>query len=390
VISDNAHTDLGRLFEMLADALDVPPEIDSALKEKYEQLASWVRFENEDRMRTDSEIYPQGSRNIGTMISPLRAGQDYDCDIVYVRHLLRASVSQRELKQQVGEQLVRFLRWLEMSALEAPQLKEGSRCWTLRWAHRFHIDILPALPGDAANNRHFGEHHLWITDRELRYWQSSNPKGFAAWFKSRAELALQKAVDERALASKVEIEPIPQDSVKSPLQRLVQLLKRHRDLFYEGDPDDRPSSIIVTTLAAKAYNSELTVYDALRLVVPRMRNHVVLRAGVHWVANPTNHEENFADRWATDPTRAVRFFDWLTRVEEDLGAVHNARALDRVTDAASRGWGIEPARTAARKLGDALRAQRASGKLRMSTETGALGTVGSVAVPAHTFFGRKA
>ena len=53
---------------------------------------------------------------------------------------------------------------------------------------------------------------------------------------------------------------------KSPLQRVVQILKRHRDLMFNGD-ESKPISIIITTLAARAYNKETDVLDALVNVV---------------------------------------------------------------------------------------------------------------------------
>lgn len=45
-------------------------------------------------------------------------------------------------------------------------------------------------------------------------------------------------------------------SNKTPLQRAVQILKRHRDIMFAGD-EDKPVSIIITTLAAKAYQEKV-------------------------------------------------------------------------------------------------------------------------------------
>lgn len=42
---------------------------------------------------------------------------------------------------------------------------------------------------------------------------------------------------------------------ESILQRIVQILKRHRDIMFNGD-EDKPISIIITTLASRAYRGE--------------------------------------------------------------------------------------------------------------------------------------
>ena len=52
------------------------------------------------------------------------------------------------------------------------------------------------------------------------------------------------------------VEDVPEYQVKTPLQQGIQILKRHRDIMFVEDPDDKPISIIITTLAAHAYNNE--------------------------------------------------------------------------------------------------------------------------------------
>jgi hypothetical protein len=42
----------------------------------------------------------------------------------------------------------------------------------------------------------------------------------------------------------------------------------HRDRMFENDPDGKPISVIITTLAARAYGGETDVYSALRPFFP--------------------------------------------------------------------------------------------------------------------------
>jgi hypothetical protein len=191
--------------------------------------------------------------------------------------------------------------------------EEGRRCWTLHWADgaQFHMDALPALP-DAQRYRATLRHHghadlasdhaltgqaIAITDRTLpQYehltddWPQSNPKGYAAWFRSR--MTFQLTERKKAFAKRERItagvDEIPDHKVRTPLQRSVQLLKRHRDCMFVDDGEHKPISIIITTLAAHAYNEEPTIPAALEKILTRMDRYIRYRGDVAWVANPVN------------------------------------------------------------------------------------------------------
>ena len=92
------------------------------------------------------------------------------------------------------------------------------------------------------------------------------------------------------------VDEVPDYKVKTPLQRATQLLKRHRDTMFNGD-EDKPISIIITTISAHAYNGEQTICETLRTILKNMHLFVENRHGVNWVMNPVNPMENFADKW---------------------------------------------------------------------------------------------
>jgi hypothetical protein len=252
----------------------------------------------------------------------------------------------------------------------------------------YHLDVLPALPDDDYQHATAADVRdaIIITDKTLHEWQSSNPKGYARWFRKRMEGAFRERRLALAKAAGVDIEQIPEDAVKTPLQRVVQLLKRHRDITYDGSPADKPISIIITTLAAQAYNNEGSIYHALLRIVRNMDNFVLQKNGTLWVPNPTNPDENFADKWQMYPERAARFFSWLQSIQTDLDEALNEKGLDKVASVLSKAWGKGVGEQAARRYGTKSFAQRASGSLRAAGHAATLGGVG-VRVPAHTFFG---
>lgn len=191
-------------------------------------------------------------------------------------------------------------------------------------------------------------------------------------------------------AASVEVEEILDFRVKTTLQRAVQLLKRHRDLRYAGHPKDKPISIIISTLAAKAYGNEMDFYEAFIGIVQRMQSHIEIRDGVYWVANPVNPDgENFADKWEKEPQRKVRFFEWLDQVERDVeyALQQQGLGLDKVGEALSPVFGESLINAAAAKYGEALLEQRKGGGLRIEAGLGMLGSTGVRAVAQHTNYG---
>ena len=119
-------------------------------------------------------------------------------------------------------------------------------------------------------------------------------------------------------AVKAQIEKVPVYRIKTPLQRCIQLLKRHRDIVFENDPDNRPASIIITTLAANAYDNEADIVDAMIKMIDKMPSFITNRNGVSWVVNPVNPSENFAERWKDHPDREPNFRKWLREVKADF------------------------------------------------------------------------
>jgi hypothetical protein len=363
---------LSQLLLTSIEQLDITDEEYRLAVSRYEAVGqSLAQYWEQDP--ATGLIYPQGSMRLGTVTRNIHRDDEIDIDLVARRDRDPASITQAELKADTGHALDLFIK---TSPEGQPSKDEGKRCWTLHYPG-FHVDVLPALPdGNAAGTG------IIITDTQVRGWLPSDPVGYADWFHGtmRADWTeIRKAAD---------VETVPDWAVKTMLQRAVQALKRHRDMYFTEDLDQRPASIIITTLAARAYRGGGSLFEVLRDVTATMPDLVDESGGVYVVANPVQPAENFADRWRHHPQRVQRFFDWVEQAHADFADLGAERGTDTVLGKIAKALGDRPAERAERAAGSGLLEARRAGNLRMAAVTGALtGAASGRLVRPHSFHG---
>jgi hypothetical protein len=118
-----------------------------------------------------------------------------------------------------------------------------------------------------------------------------------------------------------EIKPIKEYKIRTPLQKAIQILKRHRDILFKDDPNNlAPISILITTIAADLYRNENTISETLNSILSRAKEYVEEHKenGEYCIYNPSFPSENFADKWSEHPERAEAFLNWLDDAKKDL------------------------------------------------------------------------
>lgn len=405
---------LADILERIAESLDIPDHVHEDAVKKYEEVGHWLEEKDAVGGRREPLVYPQGSFALGTVTKPIDEDGEYDIDLVYERDLRKTSITQEQLKEEAGEHLESFVEYLHESHREAPKLEPGRRCWTLDYPDQFHMDILPAIPNDEGRDSggYQSETKILITDKDVREWQHSNPKGYANWFRKQMEYQFQEkraAMARRQLLAegvvnlqegmvKAAAEAVPDYKVKTPLQRAIQILKRHRDYYFRDDKDHRPVSIIINTLAANAYAEEDNLVDALLNLIRRMPDFIDDREingkRVAWVENPVNHAENFADRWQDEefPEREEKFRGWLDKADRDFTEALQGGGLHKIIRILGSSLGEAVVKEAAAQMGYDFRQQSTAGTLGMANVTGAIvsspKTDGSTTpVRKHNFYG---
>ncbi len=262
------------ILEELGNVLDITETQHKAVVKSYEAVGKCLSKEDSSLAPFEPEILSQGSFMLGTMVQPIHDKDDLDIDLVCQLKGKNPFWTQKDLKDKVGDQLKSNDTYKKMLK------EEGRRCWTLVYSDsaNYHMDILPSIVDSgyrtilekafsATELKDIDKLAIRITDnQEWNYkternhleWLKSNPFGFAKWFETRTNINTRKL-----FSLNESIKPLPTFSnEKLPLQRVVQILKRHRDIMFRGN-EDKPISMIITTLAAQAYNKETNIIEAL-------------------------------------------------------------------------------------------------------------------------------
>ena len=331
-------------LERVARDIDIPPHKYRDAVQRYQSVGCWLEDGDYSGCSGELAIYPQGSFRLGTVVRPIRLGvaAGYAIDLVCELPSTKGMTTPQEIKRSVGDRLNQHDTYRRL--LDA----EGRRCWTLEYAEEddidFHLDVLPAVPDPGTTNTAIAITHKHDAGYD---WSASDPRGYGGWFDGKNEAAFARHAPEQKRAIQrleahvyARVDDVPDQLVRTPLQRAIQLMKRNRDLHFSR-PETvayAPISIIVTTLAAHLYGGERDPYSALVAIVAGMQRHAALvdnRAidpafaamglirrlpdGRWYIANPVNPAENFADRWHEDGhARPRAFFSWVEALQTDL------------------------------------------------------------------------
>lgn len=336
----SSHNDV---LEALVEGLEVPKTMYEKAEARYTSVGEWLTRDQSVVRNLAPEVSPQGSFLLGTAIKPIAADGHYDIDLVInCTACSTGSFVMKDFKELVGKEVKSYTKANNFNK----EPEDNRRCWTLHYAdgEQFHLDVLPAVPaaqrftdhlireghGTFTTNNDLMQYAIAITDQKhdgyekpCDDWPLSNPKGYAEWFKGRQVVMVknqaQKLFEDRAYSS---IEEIPTYALKTPLQRAIQLLKRHRDFYFQGKDrrEVKPISMIITTLAALSYNGEESIADALKTIITGliMGDHIKGRNGVKWIENPVNPTENFADKWENNPAKETAFWEWVNLLSRDF------------------------------------------------------------------------
>lgn len=340
------------LLEQIVEQLELPVSAYEKAANRYEDLGGFISENSSECAFAAPHIFPQGSFRLGTAIRPLEESEEYDLDLAcsLTDGVWVSTHSQADVKRMIGEDLSAYRR---ARGILAP-VQSKHRCWRLEYQDdlSFHIDVVPCIPSGESVQNIYRERMVSsglqqdiandvsmlavnITDdREPTFeevdpnWPVSNPEGYAKWFEYRMNIGLVLMTLEK----RAQIEKLPTWSRKTPLQSAIQFLKRHRDNMFASDPDVKPVSIIITTIAAREYDGS----SDLAMVLEKIVNALVAfsQSNESYCPNPVNPAENFADRW-TMPQYAhlnlrENFDNWVLQLRADFDTITSSINAARI------------------------------------------------------------
>jgi Second Messenger Oligonucleotide or Dinucleotide Synthetase domain len=370
------------ILETICQQLELSDTQHEDAESRYKAVGTWLSS-SDNALLHDAEIYPQGSFSIRTTVKPI-SKEEYDLDLVCLVPKFSSRTQPSQLKRLIGDRLRANEKYWDM-------IEEKPRCWRITYANEFHLDITPSI-----YNPTCGQGGELVPDKKINQWKPSNPRGYRRWFEERAKLRPRFLLLESPLA-KSQIEALPGPTTfKGFLPRMVQLCKRHRDIWFSNrDSDLAPISIILTTLIANSYAycvanlTYETEFDLLLEVLRHTENFIETDAtGRFYVWNDTTTNENFAEKWNEDTRYADGFFSWHKQALTDFENLPFVSGLDEVKKSLSPVFGDNIVMKALSAHTSSISAHREKGTLAVGTGLG-LANLRPRVVPirSNTFFG---
>jgi hypothetical protein len=346
-------------------------------------------------------LYPQGSMAIGATIASRMRTDEFDVDTIAELALPVGTAPQLALDLLFGS--VRG----EPGSRYYNMAERRTRCVTIHYADRMHIDLTPAIlwvPGLPRTSVLF--HHKPDDELEPAYRLLANPWGFAAWFKEQTPLdrafaaafAKRAAVwDAAVLAKRADAVPLPAQQPadeKAKAVIVLQLLKRWRNVQYDRRNVRRPPSVMKAKLVADAANTTETLFSELALQAAHIRRVVGDahdRRRKMYVVNPRCEHDVLTDRWPASLDDQELFLRDLDRLIARLAELPGSD-LGRMRGILTELFGENPTgaifENYTRRLGRNIQAGRSMHLPGSGCVFTAAAPASAVATPRHSFFGR--
>ena len=376
-ITDNKDLLLDDLLQRICIELEITNIQRTEAERSYNAVSNWLAIDGTSLSDYNPTIYAQGSLKLDTTVKP-KAENEFDLDLVC------------ELDRPVSlEKPIETLDLIEKRLKENETYKNmverKKRCIRLNYAGQYHMDILPGYP----NNKK-AKGCLLVPDRKLDDWKDSAPKLYAEWFENSCEY-------NALLEKKASIEPfpdydLPQDKV--PLKKIVQLMKRYRDMVYSENFEEAPISIVITTLAGHAYSGEWNISDGIEAILHKIKNKLPSN-GRLIVLNPVNEDEDFSEKWNQDISLYHSFITWVDNFINEWHTLKNLESIE-LADKLKEMFGTNITQNAFLKQSNYIEKCRNNNKLAINNKTGMLTGIAlsdsfknEIPVAKNTFYGES-
>lgn len=395
---------LDRILAEIALSSQLPPSLHAKAGGRYG--AARAHLEADPTFKDQIEhFYPQGSMAIDATISSRGTDDEYDLDIV----------SQLGGRFRQMDPLAILLA-LERALKDYPVQKvvRQTRCVTLYYADRMHLDITPSLRAYGTLDREsYITHAKGPTNSADDRFVDMNAFGFAEWYRGRTPLEYRMAkafhdhwlnLEPSSLRADADVDEVPDQCefvVKNTATLALQLVKRFRNIRYATYKGRIPPSVMLSYYAGMAAKPDSTLSE----MVMRIANWIIgdieqasRRGQKLHVANPVCADDVFTDRWPESIGQQDEFAGYLKELVAGLEGVKRGDLMaDRLMDWLRSRFGDRVVTKAADRMANEIGAGVQSADQRYTRKGGLLlPTAGIVAVAAspsiaraqpHSFYG---
>jgi hypothetical protein len=399
---------LDRLLAQIAVELQLPPSLFDQAGDRYAAVRR--RLEGTSAFTGVIEhFYPQGSMAIDATISIRGTDDEYDLDIV-------AQLGGRFRNMAPLEVLIE----LEKALADYPvqRVTRQTRCVTLHYADKMHLDITPGIRVDGTIEREsYIMHAKGPTSAHGDRLVDMNAYAFACWYRERTpfERRLAKSFDQHwrgidgfIAADEAQVDDVPDQthfSIKNTATLALQLIKRFRNIRYADYTGRMPPSVVLSYYAAQAGRPNMRLSDMViriaKLIVRDIDAASMVGAKLD-VENPMCQNDVFTDRWPESVVQQNEFANHLKELVSGLEAMTKmTMAADAIGEWLRHMFGdrvvTKAADTTAIRLGSAIQGTQQSysrkGRVLVPGTGRALSAATAPLVApassarAHTFYG---
>lgn len=374
----------GVLLSTVCEKLELTETQRKRAEDSYKAITNHLKQSFPD---SDVFLYPQGSMAHHTTLKPI--GQDeHDLDIVCELSGFDRSITAEELYGMVHDAL-KCEPWKN-------KLKLKNRCIQIAYKGEFHLDVVPSLCCAPPVGS------IQVPSRDRKDYVPSNPRGFKEYFENVAikRLRFEQLIcmaNNEAQARKADVEPLsqyPGVNLK-PLQRVVQILKAHRNHYFYNRKGFVPSSIVLTLCAARVYERLAdeqflfkTGLDVMYAICSEIHRPIsdYYPDPAYTLYNPRNNMENLVDSWTNENWQT--FKGWQNSVIELLKQVDAQMPEGDKHGLLKSHFGENTANRTIASYGYRVRELAQSKALTVTTGGGLTITASGKGAPVKSFYGR--
>lgn len=336
---------LEALLADIAINLQLPPGLHGLAIDRYEAIRDYAEREGSPLEDKILRFYAQGSMAIDATISTRGTDDEYDLDIV-----AELNIAPDTPPHEALDLLARSLAGYPV----ARKVERQTRCITIRYADKMHVDVTPASRLPAGNERDSHIFHAKEGEPASKHLHvPMNAWGFGHWYGLQtpiepdfAKSFRQRLIEARGgtITETADVDDVPEQTpfyVKNRATVALQLIKRMRNIQYADFSGRMPPSVMISCFAGNVAQVGTPLSDILIAICREMIRAIKEASDFRrklMVVNPAFARDCFTDRWPETIGEQDRFAKLLRDFVADLVRLKQGNVPLEEAQRILKGW----------------------------------------------------